>query len=123
MIGQWHVNPRHELPGVLGDHETAAGLFGGAIDGIPKSLRRERGVHLARQAVARACAGDVGGSAGAGVRAARIADLTGSGRIVTELRRLDRTLRRRWPSHVATDEVHHAMASLLAPRQSRVQRR
>ena len=109
--------------GVLGEHETAAGLFGQAIDGIPASLRRERGVHLARQAVARACAGDVRGAAGAGVRAARIADLTGSGRIVTELRRLDRTLRRRWPSDAATDEVHHAIASLVVPRQSRAQRR
>jgi tetratricopeptide (TPR) repeat protein len=106
----------------LGEHEVAAGLFGQAIDGIPATLRRERGVHLARQAVARADAGDPDGAGEVGVRAARIADLTGSGRIITELRRLDRTLGRRWPSHPAADEVRHALGSLVVPRQSRARR-
>ncbi len=106
---------------VLGDHEKAAALFGKAIDGIPNSLRRERGVHLARQAVAYASAGDLDAAA-VGVRAARIAELTGSGRIVMELRRLDRTLCHRWPSHSATDEVHHALASLLVGPKSHAQR-
>lgn len=91
-------------------------------DHLHLHLRRERGVHLARQSVARAGAGDPAGAGDVGIRAARIAGLTGSGRIATDLRRLDRTMRRRWPSHSATDEVHHALTSLVVSRQPRAQR-
>ncbi|HLI38271.1 MAG TPA: hypothetical protein VKV80_13170 [Streptosporangiaceae bacterium] len=99
----------------LGDHEDAVTLFEHAIGGIPATLRRERGVHLARQAVACLGAGDPAGASDAGVRAARIAGITQSGRIITELRRLGHAMRRRWPSHSATNEVHRVLASLLVP--------
>lgn len=73
---------------VLGDHALAADLFGRAVASISPALRRDRGVYLARQALAHAGAGDMDAATETGLRAAAICQAAHSGRIVTELRRL-----------------------------------
>ena len=78
----------------LGDHQQAAQLFRDAIGDIPRSLRRDRGVYIAREAMAHANANDPEQAADAGMRALAIPQITHSGRITTELRRLDTALRR-----------------------------
>lgn len=102
---------------ILGEHGAAIPLFEQAITGIPPSLRRDRGVYLAREAVARAGAGDPDGAAGTGIQAVAIARSTQSGRIVTELRRLDASMRR-WKASSAAGEFREALASVI-PLQAR----
>lgn len=72
----------------LGDHTRAAGLYETAIAGMAPHLRRDRGVYIARQALAHAEAGDMDAAAGTGMRAAAICQAAPSGRIAIELRRL-----------------------------------
>ncbi len=104
---------------VLGRHPEAARLFDEAITDIPPALRRDRGVYLARQAVAYAGAADLDSASRAGIRAARIARITGSGRIVVELRRLDTSLRRSKTGPAR--DFHEAFAGLV-PQQARAGR-
>ncbi|HEY7143953.1 MAG TPA: helix-turn-helix domain-containing protein [Streptosporangiaceae bacterium] len=95
----------------LGDHQNAAGLFARAIDGIPPELRRDKGVYLARLAVAQARSGDLDQAASAGLRAATIYQATASGRILTELRLLDAATARA-PAQ-ATAVLRDALAGIL----------
>jgi hypothetical protein len=81
---------------LLGRHDQAVTWYGRAIDGTPAELRRERGVHLARKALAHAGAGAPDAAAETGTAALAILQLTGSGRISTDLKRLDVSLRQ-WP--------------------------
>jgi len=96
----------------LGDHQQAAELFGRAISGIPPSLRRDRGVYLGREALAHAGARDPGRAAAAGMRALAIVQVTHSGRILTELRRLDVALRG-WKTLPEVSDFHGAFASVM----------
>jgi len=98
----------------LGDHAQAADLFGRAIDGIPARLRRDRGVYIARQAVAHAGSDDLAAATAAGIRAAAIYQHTWSGRILTELRRLDAAASR----SRETSELRGVLAAVMrqAPR-------
>lgn len=98
----------------LGDHQQAAELFGSAIAGIPASLRRDRGVYIAREALAHAAARDPGRAAASGMRALAIVQLTHSGRILTELRRLDAALRR-WKNLPEASGFLDAFASIKPP--------
>lgn len=77
---------------VLGKHAQAAEVFTDAIDALPEGYHRDRGVYLARAAVAHAGAGSPEEAAAVGFQALTVAKDTGSGRIMRELAHLDRTL-------------------------------
>lgn len=77
---------------VLGKHAQAAEIFTNAIKALPAGYHRDRGVYLARAAVAHAGAGSPEEAAAVGLQALAVARDTGSGRIMRELVNLDRTL-------------------------------
>ncbi|MFG2440849.1 helix-turn-helix domain-containing protein [Streptomyces sp. NPDC048508] len=77
---------------VLGKHAQAAQIFTNAIKTLPEGYHRDRGVYLARAAVAHAGAGAPEEAAGVGLQALTVATDTGSGRIMRELGRLDQAL-------------------------------
>ncbi|MFJ4966778.1 helix-turn-helix domain-containing protein [Streptomyces sp. NPDC088729] len=74
---------------VMSKHADAADAFAAAIRSLPDDYHRDRGVYLAREAVAHAGAGAPEQAAAVGLDALAIAEDTGSGRIVNELARLD----------------------------------
>ncbi|MEU6102795.1 helix-turn-helix domain-containing protein [Streptomyces flaveolus] len=77
---------------VLGKHTEAAEIFTAAIKTLPEGYHRDRGVYLARAAVAHAGAGSPEEAATVGLQALTVANDTGSGRIMRELVRLDQAL-------------------------------
>lgn len=77
---------------VLGKHAEAAEIFTSAIEALPDGYHRDRGVYLARAAVAHAGAGAPDEAATVGLQALTVATDTGSGRIIRELARLDKAL-------------------------------
>lgn len=77
---------------VLGMHAEAAEIFTSAIKALPDGYHRDRGVYLARAAVAHAGAGCPEEAATVGLQALTVARDTGSGRIIRELARLDQSL-------------------------------
>ncbi|WP_445270373.1 helix-turn-helix domain-containing protein [Streptomyces sp. DSM 41634] len=77
---------------VLGKHAEAAEIFTSAIKSLPDSYHRDRGVYLARAAVAHSGAGSPEQAAAVGLQALTVARDTGSGRIIRELARLDKSL-------------------------------
>jgi transcriptional regulator with XRE-family HTH domain len=70
---------------ILGDHRQAADGFRSAIDDLQPGYHRDRGVYLAREAVAHAGAGEFEHAAALGAEALGIGMETNSGRIVIEL--------------------------------------
>ncbi|MEV7683241.1 helix-turn-helix transcriptional regulator [Streptomyces sp. NPDC088341] len=76
----------------LGKHAEAAATFTSAIKSLPDGYHRDRGVYLARAAVAHAGAGSPEEAAAVGLQALTVARDTGSGRIIHELTRLDKAL-------------------------------
>jgi len=74
---------------IMGDHGTATDVYQQAIRGLPSTFRRDRGVYLAREALAHASNQDPEQAAAVGKQALVIADETQSGRIVNELAHLD----------------------------------
>ena len=92
----------------LGQFHDAAESFGQALATLPADYHRERGVHLARQAVALAGAGEAEQAGRAGMDALRIGIETGSGRITRELARLDTDLER-WHTVTTVNEFRDAM--------------
>ncbi|MET9860606.1 helix-turn-helix transcriptional regulator [Streptomyces smyrnaeus] len=92
----------------LGDFHAAAEGFGRALANLPADYHRERGVHLARQAVALAGAGEAEEAGRAGMQALRIGIETGSGRITRQLARLDTNLAP-WHSVTPVNEFRDAM--------------
>jgi tetratricopeptide (TPR) repeat protein len=99
----------------LGRHERAAEIYAQAISGIPDRMCRDRGVYIARMALALARAGQHDAAASAGLEAVAVAATTRSGRIVTELRQLDAAVARHRTQ--ATAELRQALSATL--RQSR----
>lgn len=85
------VHRAHGLE-VLGKHTEAAEIFTSAIESLPDGYHRDRGVYMARAAVAHAGAGAPDKAAAVGLQALTVASDTGSGRIVRELARLDKAL-------------------------------
>ncbi|MEV5711887.1 hypothetical protein [Actinoallomurus sp. NPDC052274] len=79
---------------LLGRHNDAAAIFQEAIKGVPQVFRRDRGVYLAREALAHANAGEPDQAAKVGTAALWIAAETESSRIVHELAHLDARLAR-----------------------------
>jgi tetratricopeptide (TPR) repeat protein len=106
---------RARCASLLGDHETAAGLFSETLKGMSPDLRRDRGVYAARLAVSCAEAGDADRAAASGMRALGIFEVTRSGRIGLELRRLD-VLLRNWKTRPACAEFREAFAASEPPR-------
>lgn len=74
---------------VLGNYAAAAEGFEHAIDELPDGYPRDRGVYLARAALAHAGVQDADQAAALGMQALAIGAETGSGRITAELRQLD----------------------------------
>lgn len=77
---------------VLGKHAQAAEIFTNAIKALPEGYHRDRGVYLARAAVAHAGASAPEEAATVGLQALTVAKDTGSGRIMRELAHLDQSL-------------------------------
>lgn len=77
---------------VLGRFPAAVQGFERAVIALPAGYRRDRGVYLARTAIAHAGAGDIDQAATLGLQALAIGVQTGSGRIAVELRCLDARL-------------------------------
>lgn len=96
---------------ILGRHDQAVTWYGRAIDGTPAELRRERGVHLARKALAHAGAGDPDAAAETGTPALAILQLTGSGRISADLKRLNVSLRE-WRAQPSVAGFREQFASM-----------
>jgi tetratricopeptide (TPR) repeat protein len=97
---------------VLGDHAQAAGVFQQAIRDLPQSFRRDRGVYLAREALAHAGARDPEQAAGVGMQALVIAADTQSGRIIDELGRVDSGLAP-WAALPAVADFRDALTSVI----------
>ncbi|MFC8454754.1 helix-turn-helix domain-containing protein [Kitasatospora sp. NPDC057223] len=95
--GSW-LNPayvevyRAQSLQALKRHDQAADAYAGALRMLPDGYHRDRGVYLARQAVALAGAGSPEQAATVGLHALAVVGDTGSGRIVNELVRLDGSL-------------------------------
>jgi tetratricopeptide (TPR) repeat protein len=85
------IQRAHSLS-MLGDHRAAADVFRSAINQLQPGFRRDRGVYLAWEAVARARAGEIDRAAGLGMEALHIAAETSSQRIFAELRGLKQLL-------------------------------
>ncbi|MFF4448184.1 DNA-binding protein [Streptomyces sp. NPDC001502] len=78
----------------LGRHDQAADAFAAAIRLLPDGYDRDRGVYMARQAVSLAGARAPEHAAAIAMHALAVAEVTGSGRIMTELARLNQALMR-----------------------------
>lgn len=76
----------------LGRHDAAVETFRGAIGALPSGFHRDRGVYLAREALAHAGTHDTAAAVSAGLQALAIARDTRSGRTATELLQLDAAL-------------------------------
>lgn len=96
----------------LGRHGQAVATFQQAITELPASFRRDRGVYLAREARAHAHAADPAQAAGVGTQAAVIAAETGSGRILTELAKLDTDLRA-WRSIPEVQDFRDTLTEMI----------
>lgn len=99
----------------LGEYQAATELFQTAIAATPQGYRRDRGVYLAREAIAHAGTEDVEQAATVGLRALAIGADTGSARIIRELSSLDDALTR-WRSSPNVVEFRDALASTLPRR-------
>lgn len=92
MNGAYLEMERARCLAILGDHDRAAGMFRRAVDELPQGFHRDRGVYLAREALAHARAGHAEQAAQVGTTALSVAIETESGRIINELARLDGAL-------------------------------
>jgi len=79
---------------LLGKPTEAAEIFQQAINDLPQEFRRDRGVYLAREALAHANADEPEQAAKTGTAALSVAVETESGRIINELAHLDTELAR-----------------------------
>jgi transcriptional regulator with XRE-family HTH domain len=97
----------------LGRHGRAAQIYAETVSRIPDRMCRDRGVYTARMALAWAAAGELDAAVAAGLEALSVAQVTRSGRIVIELRRLDSTVAR----HRTRDTVmlRQALAGVIRP--------
>ncbi|WP_189529735.1 helix-turn-helix domain-containing protein [Streptomyces roseolilacinus] len=105
------VQRAHSLA-VLGDHQGAAEGFHQAISRLPAGYHRDRGVYLARQAVALAGAREVEQAVVVGLQALSIGEETGSARISRELARLDESFDQ-WRTVPSVIEFKDAMTEAV----------
>lgn len=97
---------------ILGQHDQAAAVFRQAIRDLPASYRRDKGVYLAREALAYAGARDPDQAAAVGMQAVAIAQDTQSGRIMGELAHVGDRLSR-WSRLRPVAEFQDALSSVL----------
>ncbi|WP_277816915.1 helix-turn-helix transcriptional regulator [Streptomyces sp. CT34] len=93
---------------VLGNHKAAAEGFRAAIAALPAGYHRDRGVYLAREALALAGSREAEQAATVGLEALSIGSETGSARIMTELAQLDTSLRQ-WRTVPSVREFTEAL--------------
>ncbi|MCP3820319.1 helix-turn-helix domain-containing protein [Streptomyces sp. A3M-1-3] len=105
------VQRAHSLA-VLGDHRGAAEGFRSAISRLPAGYHRDRGVYLAREAVALASAGEAEQAASVGLQALSIGAETGSARINRELAQLDDAMTQ-WRSVPSVADFKDAMTAAV----------
>ena len=96
----------------LGDHAKAATVFQQAIRDLPPSFRRDRGVYLAREALAHAGAREPEQAAAVGMQAIAIAHDTQSGRVIDELAQVGTGLAP-WATLPAVAGFQDALTSVL----------
>ena len=96
----------------LGDHAKAATVFQQAIRDLPTAFRRDRGVYLAREALAHAGACEPEQAADVGMQAVAIAHDTRSGRVIDELARVGAGLAP-WATLPAVAGFQDALTSVL----------
>ncbi|WP_406086790.1 helix-turn-helix domain-containing protein [Kitasatospora purpeofusca] len=96
----------------LGNHQDAVSGFESAIRALPASYRRDRGVYLARAAVAQLHANGPEPAAVSGSAALAIAAATGSARIFTELAVLDAKMQR-WAAVTEVAEFREALDNVM----------
>ena len=96
----------------LGRHDEAASVFQRAIQALPASFRRDRGLYLARAALAQVQASGPEEAAASGARALEIAATTGSARIFAELALLDAQLQP-WASQNEVSQFRNALDNAL----------
>jgi tetratricopeptide (TPR) repeat protein len=96
----------------LGHHRKAVDTYQNALDALPPAYRRDRGVYLARQAIAHAGDDDAAQASAVGVQAVGIAFDTGSHRIISELVRVHFALQE-LPGCAAAEEFSEALRSVL----------
>lgn len=96
----------------LGEHQRATDAFADALRSLPEGYHRDRGVYLARQAVAHVGTGAPEQAATVGLQSLAVAEDTGSGRIIGELARLDSALSR-WPDIPDVAEFRSAFDATL----------
>ncbi|WP_370219874.1 DNA-binding protein [Kitasatospora sp. GAS1066B] len=97
---------------VLGRHQAAVTGFERAIRALPASYRRDRGVYLARSAVAQLHAVGPELAAATAAQALSIGAVTGSARIFSELAALDALLQP-WGSVPEVIEFQRALDSMM----------
>lgn len=98
---------------LLGEYRRAVESFEGALAEVPGRLRLSRGAYLARAALAHAGDHEVENAAAVGMQALGIAADTRSGRILTDLIRLDDTLAR-WKTTPAVADFRTAMRDTVS---------
>jgi tetratricopeptide (TPR) repeat protein len=96
----------------LGDHAKAATVFQQAIRDLPPAFRRDRGVYLAREALAHAGAREPEQAAAVGMQAVGIAHDTQSGRVIDELAQVGAGLAP-WGTLPAVADFQDALTSVL----------
>jgi tetratricopeptide (TPR) repeat protein len=96
----------------LGEHAKAATVFQQAIRELPPAFRRDRGVYLAREALAHTRAGEPEQAAGVGMQAVAIAHDTQSGRVIDELAQVGAGLTP-WATLSAVADFQDALTSVL----------
>ncbi|MGQ0775404.1 MAG: hypothetical protein ACT4NY_13430 [Pseudonocardiales bacterium] len=92
----------------LGECGAAVKSFQEAISTLPRGYPRDRGVYLAREAVAHVGNGDAEQACAVGFQALIIGAETGSGRIIGELESLDAALKK-FPSTSSVTDFREAM--------------
>jgi len=97
---------------ILGAHAAAATTFQRAIQGLAAPFRRDRGVYLARSALAHAGARDPEQAADAAVQALAIAQDTQSGRVAAELAQVSSSLTP-WATLPAVASFRDALTTVL----------
>ncbi|MGH3822022.1 MAG: hypothetical protein ACRDRA_04170 [Pseudonocardiaceae bacterium] len=101
----------------LGDYGAAVKSFQAAISALPRGYRRDRGVYLAREAIAHVGNGDAEQACAVGFQALVIGVETGSRRIIGELESLDAALKK-FPSTSNVTGFREAMNEAFSRRQS-----
>lgn len=103
---------------LLADYAGAVKSFQQAISALPHGYRRDRGVYLAREAVAHVGNGDAEQACTVGFQALTIGAETGSGRIVGELESLDAALKQ-FPLTSSVTDFREAMNETFSYRRLR----